>query len=287
MPIAFKKPRPVKIARGVTAGGETPLFLIAGPCVIESEAITLSIARRIRTVCADLKMPFIFKASFDKANRSSIGSYRGPGLDKGLAILKRIKEELSVPVLSDVHETSQVARAAEVLDIIQIPAFLCRQTDLVVEAARTMKPLNLKKGQFLSPQEMENAVEKVLQQGNDRILLTERGTFFGYNNLVFDVRSIPLMKQWGFPVVIDASHAVQRPGGRGMASGGEAEFIPLMVRTGVAAGADGLFLEVHQSPAKALSDGPNSLILNKLEDVLRSALRIKRALREEERKARS
>ncbi|MGB7296142.1 MAG: 3-deoxy-8-phosphooctulonate synthase [Candidatus Aminicenantales bacterium] len=286
MPIVFEKARSVKIARGVTAGGETPLFLIAGPCVIENEAATVSLARRIKTVCAGLKLPFIFKASYDKANRSSIGSYRGPGLEKGLAILKRVKEELSVPVLSDVHETSQVARAAEVLDVIQIPAFLCRQTDLLVEAARTQKPLNLKKGQFLSPQEMENAVEKVLKQGNDRILLTERGTFFGYNNLVFDVRSIPLMKQWGFPVVIDASHSVQRPGGRGMASGGEAEFIPLIVRTGVAAGADGLFLEVHESPAKALSDGPNSLILNKLKDVLRSALRIKKALQEEERRAR-
>ncbi|MFZ2053393.1 MAG: 3-deoxy-8-phosphooctulonate synthase [Candidatus Aminicenantales bacterium] len=287
MPIASKKPKPVKIGRGVTAGGATPLFLIAGPCVIESEDDTLSLARRIKAVCAGLKLPFIFKASFDKANRTSMGSYRGPGLEKGLAVLKRVKEELSVPVLSDVHETCQVGRAAEVLDVIQIPAFLCRQTDLIIEAARTQKPLNLKKGQFLSPQEMENAVEKVLRQGNDRILLTERGTFFGYNNLVFDVRSIPLMKRWGFPVVIDASHSAQRPGGRGVASGGEAEFIPLLVRTGVAAGADGLFLEVHENPSKALSDGPNSLILNKLNDVLRSALRVKKALREEEPKTRS
>ena len=287
MPIAFKKPKPVKIARGVTAGGKTSLFLIAGPCVIESEAATLSLARRIRTVCVGLKLPFVFKASFDKANRSSIGSYRGPGLERGLAVLRRVKEELGVPVLSDVHETSQVAKAAEVLDIIQIPALLCRQTDLLVEAAGTGKPLNLKKGQFLSPQEMENAVEKVLRQGNDRILLTERGTFFGYHNLDFDVRSIPLMKKWGFPVVIDASHSVQRPGSRGVASGGEAEFIPLMVRTGLAAGADGVFLEVHEDPSKALSDGSNSLILNKLKEVLRSALRIRRALQEEERGARS
>jgi 2-dehydro-3-deoxyphosphooctonate aldolase (KDO 8-P synthase) len=287
MPIATKKPRPVKIARGVRIGGKTPLFLIAGPCVIESEDDTLSLARRIKAVCGGLKMPFIFKASFDKANRTSARSYRGPGLEKGLAVLRRVKEELSVPVLSDVHETWQVARAAEVLDVIQIPAFLCRQTDLIVEAARTQKPLNLKKGQFLSPQEMENAVEKVLKQGNERILLTERGTFFGYNNLVFDVRSIPLMKRWGFPVVIDASHSVQRPGGRGVASGGEAGFIPLLVRTGVAAGADGLFLEVHENPSKALSDGPNSLIMNKLEGVLRSALRVKKALRDEEPRARS
>jgi 2-dehydro-3-deoxyphosphooctonate aldolase (KDO 8-P synthase) len=287
MRIASTKPKPVKIGRGVTAGGTTSLFLIAGPCVIESEDATFSLARRIKAVCAGLRLPFIFKASFDKANRTSMQSYRGPGLEKGMAILKSVKEELSVPVLSDVHEVWQVARAAEVLDVIQIPAFLCRQTDLIVEAARTQKPLNLKKGQFLSPQEMGNAVEKVLEQGNKRILLTERGTFFGYNNLVFDVRSIPLMKQWGFPVVIDASHSVQRPGGRGVASGGEAEFIPLVVRTGVAAGADGLFLEVHENPAKALSDGPNSLILNKLEAVLRSALRVRKALREEEGKARS
>jgi 2-dehydro-3-deoxyphosphooctonate aldolase (KDO 8-P synthase) len=281
MPIAKKKPKPVKIARGVTAGGRTPLFLIAGPCVIESEEATFSLARRIKAVCGGLKIPFVFKASYDKANRTSARSYRGPGIEKGLAVLKRIKEELSIPVLSDVHETWQVARAAEVLDVIQIPAFLCRQTDLIVEAARTRKPLNLKKGQFLSPQEMENAVEKALKEGNDRILLTERGTFFGYNNLVFDVRSIPLMQRMGFPVVIDASHSVQRPGGRGVASGGEAEFIPLLIRTGVAAGADGLFLDVHENPSKALSDGPNSLILNKLEGVLRSALRVKKALREE------
>jgi len=278
MPIASKRKKPVKIAKGVTAGGTTPLFLIAGPCVIESEESALKLAREIKAVCDRLKVPFIFKASYDKANRSSLKSYRGPGMPRGLAILQRVKEELLIPVLSDVHETSQVAAAAEVLDVIQIPAFLCRQTDLLVEAAKSGKPLNLKKGQFLSPQEMENAVEKVLSQGNDRILLTERGTFFGYNNLVFDVRSIPTMKRWGFPVVIDASHIVQRPGGRGAASGGEAEFIPLMVRTGVAAGADGLFLEVHEDPAKALSDGFNSLILNRLEDVLRSALRIRKAL---------
>jgi 2-dehydro-3-deoxyphosphooctonate aldolase (KDO 8-P synthase) len=203
-------------------------------------------------------------------------------LEKGLAILKRIKQELEVPVLSDVHETVQVEKAAEVLDVIQIPAFLCRQTDLIVEAARTGKALNLKKGQFLSPQEMANAVEKALSQGNQKIILTERGTFFGYNNLVFDVRSIPLMKKWGFPVVIDASHTVQRPGGRGEASAGEAEFIPLMVRTGVASGADGIFVEVHDNPAQALSDAYNSLIINKLEDVLRSALRIREALQKEE-----
>jgi 2-dehydro-3-deoxyphosphooctonate aldolase (KDO 8-P synthase) len=280
MPIASKRPKAVKIAAGFIAGGPTPLFLIAGPCVIESEEKALALAGKIKRICSGLGLPFIFKASYDKANRSSVRSYRGPGPARGLEILGRIKKELSIPVLSDVHETGQVPAAAEVLDVIQIPAFLCRQTDLLVEAARTGKTVNIKKGQFLSPQEMGNAVEKVRGQGNERILLTERGTFFGYNNLVFDVRSIPTMKQWGFPVVIDASHIVQRPGGRGAASGGDAEFIPLMVRTGVAAGADGLFLEVHENPVQALSDPFNSLKLNKLEEVLRSALRLKKALAE-------
>jgi 2-dehydro-3-deoxyphosphooctonate aldolase (KDO 8-P synthase) len=265
----------------VVVGGAAPLFVIAGPCVIESEEHALLLARGAKSVCARLGLPFIFKASYDKANRSSLKSYRGPGLEKGLAILRRVKQEIGVAVLSDVHETSQVEKAAEVLDIIQIPAFLCRQTDLIVAAAQTQKPLNLKKGQFLSPQEMRNAVDKALAQGNDRLLLTERGTFFGYNNLVFDVRSVPIMKQWGFPVVLDATHIVQRPGGRGEASGGEAGFVPLMVRAGAAAGVDGLFLEVHDRPEMALSDGPNSLIINKLEDILRSALRIKQAIQED------
>jgi 2-dehydro-3-deoxyphosphooctonate aldolase (KDO 8-P synthase) len=282
MSIDSRGSREVKVSAEVTAGGGTPLFLIAGPCVIESEEHAFSLAGQIKAICAKARLPFIFKASYDKANRSSLRSFRGPGLEKGLAILKRIKEELGIPVLSDVHETTQVERAADVLDVIQIPAFLCRQTDLIVEAARTGKVLNLKKGQFLSPQEMGNAVEKALSQGNQKIILTERGTFFGYNNLVFDVRSIPLMKKWGFPVVIDASHTVQRPGGRGEASAGEAEFIPVMVRTGVAAGADGVFVEVHDNPGQALSDAYNSLIINKLEEILGQALRIKKALQEEE-----
>jgi 2-dehydro-3-deoxyphosphooctonate aldolase (KDO 8-P synthase) len=281
MPTAKIGPKEIRIGEHVTVGGAAPLFVIAGPCVIESEEHALLMAREAKSICAGLGLPFIFKASYDKANRSSLKSYRGPGLKKGLAILRRIKQELGVAVLSDVHETSQVEPAAEVLDVIQIPAFLCRQTDLIVAAARTQKPLNLKKGQFLSPQEMRNAVDKALAQGNDRLMLTERGTFFGYNSLVFDVRSVPLMKQWGFPVVLDATHIVQRPGGRGEASGGEAEFIPLMVRAGAAAGVDGLFLEVHDHPEKALSDGFNSLIINKLEDVLKSALRIIQAVRED------
>jgi 2-dehydro-3-deoxyphosphooctonate aldolase (KDO 8-P synthase) len=278
MRIASKEAKSIQIGKGVTVGGKASLFLIAGPCVIENEHHALSLAREIKTVCAKLGLPFIFKASYDKANRSSVKSFRGPGLRKGLEILKQIKEELSILVVSDVHETSQVEKAAEVLDVIQIPAFLCRQTDLIIEAAKTQKPLNLKKGQFLSPQEMENAVEKALSQGNDRIILTERGTFFGYNNLVFDIRSIPIMKAWGFPVVIDASHIVQKPGGRGVASGGEADFIPYVIRAGVAVGADGVFLEVHDQPDRALSDGPNSLQINKLNNILRSALSLKKAL---------
>ena len=280
MPIDSTKTKKIRITEQVTVGGGGPLFLIAGPCVIESEEHALLLARRIKEICGRLGVPFIFKASYDKANRSSLKSYRGPGLERGLAILRAVKEEVGVPVLSDVHETSQVGPAAEVLDVIQIPAFLCRQTDLILEAARTKKPLNLKKGQFLSPQEMGNALEKAESQGNGDVLITERGTFFGYNNLVFDVRSIPIMKQWGRPVVLDASHLVQRPGGRGAASGGEAEFIPTIVRAGVAAGADGLFLEVHDRPEKALSDGYNSLNINKLEAILGGAGRIRQALHE-------
>jgi 2-dehydro-3-deoxyphosphooctonate aldolase (KDO 8-P synthase) len=273
--------REVEISPGFKVGGRNSLFLIAGPCVIESEEHTLRMAREIKKTCRDLKMPFIFKASFDKANRSSISSYRGPGFARGLDILRRVKQELSIPVLSDVHETSQVKKAAEVLDVIQIPALLCRQTDLILEAARTHKPLNLKKGQFLSPQEMGNVLEKALSKGNEKLILTERGTFFGYNSLVFDVRSIPIMKEFGFPVVIDASHSVQRPGGQGTSSGGEQQFIPLIAKAGVSAGADGLFLEVHDKPSEALSDKHNALILNNLSGVLVTLQRIRKAVEED------
>lgn len=275
MPIASKE---IKITQKVRIGGSQPLFLIGGPCVIESEKHTLSLAKEIKRVCQELQIPLIFKASYDKANRSSIKSYRGPGLESGLEILRAVKEECSVPVLSDVHETSQIEKAAQVLDVIQIPAFLCRQTDLVLEAARTQKAINLKKGQFLSPREMENVVEKALSQNNENIILTERGTCFGYNNLVLDIRSIPTMKEWGFPVVIDASHSVQRPGGEKTSSGGEAEFIPYIARAGISAGADGVFLEVHENPPAALSDKFNSLKINKLKDFLATLLRIKKAI---------
>ncbi len=275
MPIVVKE---IKINSKVKIGGENPLFLIGGPCVIESEEHAFFLAREIKNICQQLSLNFIFKASYDKANRSSIKSFRGPGLDKGLKILKNIKSELSLPILSDVHEVWQVEKAAEVLDIIQIPAFLSRQTDLIVAAAQTQKPLNLKKGQFLSPYEVKNAIDKALSQGNDKIIITERGTCFGYNNLVVDMRSIPIMKKWGYPVVIDASHSVQRPGGQGTFSGGEAEFIPYIARAGLSVGADGLFLEVHDNPQKALSDGYNSLILSKLQDLLASLSKLKKCL---------
>jgi 2-dehydro-3-deoxyphosphooctonate aldolase (KDO 8-P synthase) len=275
MPIVSKE---IEIAPRVKVGGKGPFFLVAGPCVIESEEHSLRLAREIGRTCAFLGVPFIFKASFDKANRSSGASFRGPGLEKGLAVLRIVKEETGVPVLSDVHETCQVERAAEVLDVIQIPALLCRQTDLLLEAARTMKPVNIKKGQFFSPHEMRNALDKVLSAGNDKVMLTERGTVFGYNNLVFDVRSIPIMKSWGYPIIIDASHSVQRPGGEGRSSGGEAEFIPYIARAGMAVGADGIFLEVHDNPGAALSDKHNSLILNKLQELLAGLCRIREAV---------
>ncbi|MGD0781328.1 MAG: 3-deoxy-8-phosphooctulonate synthase [Candidatus Aminicenantales bacterium] len=261
-------------------GGPAGLFLIAGPCVLESRRQALFLARSLKALAGRTGTPFIFKASFDKANRSSRDSFRGPGLDKGLEILRAVKDEVGVPVLSDVHETWQVAKAASVLDVLQIPAFLCRQTDLISAAADTGKPVNIKKGQFMSPQEMRNAVDKVLGRGNAGILLTERGTTFGYNNLVVDVRSIPIMKGFGCPVVIDASHSVQKPGGEGLASGGDRVFIPVIARAAVAAGADGVFLEVHENPAAAKSDKHNAFPLDRLEDLWSGLLALKRALRE-------
>ena len=275
MPIAVKE---IKINEKVKIGGTYPLFLIGGPCVIESQDHATFMAKEIKKTCQELGIPFIFKASYDKANRSSISSFRGPGLKKGMEILESIKHEVGVPVLSDVHETSQVEKAARVLDIIQIPALLCRQTDLIVEAAKTQKALNIKKGQFLSPNEMKNVLEKALSQNNEKIMLTERGNSFGYNNLIFDIRSIPIMKEWGFPVVIDASHSVQRPGGEGTSSGGEAEFISSMARAGVSVGADGVFIEIHDSPPEARSDKYNSLNINKLHNLLRVLLQLKKVI---------
>jgi len=278
MPIVSKE---IKVSAEVRIGGRRPLFAIVGPCVIESREHTLRLAAEIKAICSGLGVPLIFKASFDKANRLSLKSFRGPGLEAGLETLAAVKKELGLPVLSDVHETGQVETAAKVLDVIQIPAFLCRQTDLLLAAAGTGKPVNLKKGQFLSPYDMEKAVEKITSRGNENIILTERGTFFGYNNLVFDVRSVPIMKAWGYPVAVDASHLVQKPGGRGAASGGEAEFISVMAKAGVSVGADGLFLEVHENPEQAPSDKYNVLNINKLQGLLAAALRLRAAAAED------
>jgi len=269
--------REFEVAAGVRAGGPAGFFLIAGPCVIESEKHTLALARSIKDMSVRTGVPVIFKASFDKANRSSRNSYRGPGLEKGLEILAAVKKEIGIPVLSDIHETGQAEPAARVLDVIQIPAFLCRQTDLIAAAAATGRTVNIKKGQFLSPEEMRLALEKATATGNEKVMLTERGTFFGYHNLVVDARSIPVMKAWGYPVVMDASHSVQRPAAEGERSGGEAEFIPLLAKVGVVAGADGVFLEVHDRPEEALSDRGNALRLSGLEALIASLVRLKRA----------
>lgn len=252
----------------VRIGGNQPLFLIAGPCVIESEGHAFMMAERLAEITANARVPFVFKASYDKANRSSPESYRGPGLAEGLRILKKIKERFGVPILTDIHEAGQAAPVAEVADVLQIPAFLSRQTDLLVAAAKTGRVVNLKKGQFLSPWEMANAVEKMTKSGNDRVFLTERGASFGYQNLVVDMRSFPIMRKTGCPVVFDVTHSVQLPGGAGKSSGGQPEFIEPLARAGVAVGVDGIFLEVHENPAKALSDGTNALSLAELPTLL-------------------
>jgi 2-dehydro-3-deoxyphosphooctonate aldolase (KDO 8-P synthase) len=257
------------------------LFLIAGPCVIESEAHALKMAESISAIARKLQMPYIFKASYDKANRTSLSSFRGPGLDEGLRILKKVKTDTGLPVLTDVHQAADVSRVAEVVDVVQIPAFLCRQTDLLVSAAKHARAVNIKKGQFVSPWDMRHAVEKVRESGNDNIFLTERGSSFGYNNLVVDMRSLAIMREFA-PVVFDATHSVQLPsaGADGKAvSGGQPEFIPLLARAAVAAGVDGIFVEVHDNPAQAKSDGANALDLKNLEPVLTELLAIRKALR--------
>jgi len=266
--------RRVEIGRGLAAGGGAPFLFIAGPCVIESEEHALSMARALAGLCGRLGVPYVFKASYDKANRSSLASFRGPGLKEGLRILQEVKKQVGVPVLSDIHEPAQAEIAAEVLDILQIPAFLCRQTDLLVAAGRTGRPVNIKKGQFLSPWEMRHAIEKVRAAGNDKILVTERGASFGYQNLVVDYRSLVILRGFGCPVVMDATHAVQLPGGQGDRSGGEAEFIPALARAAAAVGVDALFCEVHDDPGRAKSDGPNALALPLVEPLLRSVMAI-------------
>ena len=249
-------------------GGGNPLFLIAGPCVIENEAHARKMAEQVARVASDAAVPFIFKASYDKANRSSAKGFRGPGLKEGLRILQKIKSDLNLPILTDIHEPAQAALAAEVCDVLQIPAFLSRQTDLLAAAAKTGRVVNVKKGQFLSPWDMSNVVEKIAAAGNTNIVVTERGASFGYQNLVVDIRAFPILQKLGYPVVFDVTHSVQLPGGQGHASGGQPEFIEPLARAGVAAGVDGIFLETHDNPAAALSDGANALPLQQLPALL-------------------
>ena len=253
------------------------LFLIAGPCVIESPRHPGQVAARLRDITGELGVPLIFKASYDKANRSSLRSYRGPGMERGLEILAGVRARYGIPILTDVHELAQVERVAEVVDVLQIPAFLCRQTDLVLGASRTGKIVNIKKGQFMAPWDMKGVLDKAASTGNRRIMVTERGFSFGYNNLVVDMRSFPTLRSFGYPVIFDVTHSVQRPGGLGDRSGGEAHFIDTLGPAGAAAGVDGLFMEVHENPARALSDGPNSYPLGKLKRLLVRLLKVQAA----------
>ncbi|MGH9513424.1 MAG: 3-deoxy-8-phosphooctulonate synthase [Terriglobales bacterium] len=274
--------KPISFKAGEITIGSGSLFLIAGPCVIESEEHAIRMAEIIKGVARSLDIPFIFKASYDKANRTSIRSFRGPGLVEGLRILKRVKDEVRVPVLTDVHQAADVAKVAEVADVIQIPAFLCRQTDLVVAAAMSERVVNIKKGQFVSPWDMKNAVEKCRTAGNEKVFLTERGSSFGYNNLVVDMRSLAIMRKFA-PVVFDATHSVQLPsaesnGEKPTASGGQPEFIPVLARAAVAAGVDGVFMEVHDNPKEAKSDGANALESTRLRGVLKELLAVQNAL---------
>ena len=254
--------------------GNGNLFLMAGPCVLEGYERSLKIGKRAKEICENLNLPYIFKASFDKANRSSIKSFRGPGLDEGLKILAAIKAELKVPIVTDIHESFQAEPVAQVADILQIPAFLCRQTDLLIAAAKTGKVVNVKKGQFLSPNDMKNVVVKLEESGTKKIILTERGASFGYNNLVVDMRGLPIMRSFGYPVIFDGTHSVQLPGGGGTTSSGQREFVKYLTRAAAAVGIDGLFLEVHDNPAEALSDGANMICLDNLENLLKNTLLI-------------
>jgi len=258
------------IRSGTEVGGDCPLLVIAGPCVIESVDLCHEIAGLLCDVCRELSLNYVFKASFDKANRTSVSSFRGPGLDEGLSVLASVKDAFGVPVLTDVHEAAQVGSVSSVADVLQIPAFLCRQTDLLVAAGKTGKPINIKKGQFLAPDDMATAVEKVRSSGGTRILLTERGTTFGYHNLVVDMRSLLVMRGLGVPVIFDATHSVQLPGGHGSRSGGQREYVAPLARAAAAVGIDGVFLEVHPEPARARCDGPNSIPLDSVGELLSS-----------------
>jgi len=264
---------------GFDVGADQPFFLIAGPCVVESEALVLDTAGRLKEITTELKVPFIFKSSFDKANRSSRSSFRGPGIDEGLRILSEVQRQLHIPVLTDVHEDTPLAEVAAVVDVLQTPAFLCRQTNFIVNVASQGKPVNIKKGQFLSPWEMQNVVDKARSTGNPHIMVCERGFSFGYNNLVSDMRSLVVMRSTGCPVVFDATHSVQLPGGKGSVSGGQREFIPVLARAAVAAGIAGLFMETHPDPDKALSDGPNAWPLDRMQPLLATLKALDRAVK--------
>lgn len=262
-------------------GDNKKFVLVAGPCVLENEAAALDTAQYLKKLTTKLKIPFIFKASYDKANRTSIKSYRGPGAKKGLAILKRIKEDLNIPVLSDVHRFEEIDEATKILDVVQVPAFLCRQTDFITQIAQKARVINIKKGQFLAPWDVANVIEKARKAGNENIIITERGASFGYNNLVFDVRSLPIIRDMGYPVIFDATHSVQLPGGEGTSSGGQRDMVKYLARAAVAAGVDGIFFEVHKNPEKALCDGANSLYLNELEELLVTLKKIDNLIKKE------
>lgn len=252
----------------IVLGGTFPVVLIAGPCVIEDEETTIYVAKRLKEYSERLEIPLVFKSSYDKANRTSINSYRGPGIKEGLRILKKVKTEVGLPVLSDVHSVDEVTIASEILDALQIPAFLCRQTDLIISASKTGKPVNIKKGQFLAPWDVRNIIDKFTSTGNHNLMITERGTSFGYNNLVVDFRGIPIMRSFGYPVIFDVTHSLQIPGGMGTSSGGQREFAEPLARAAVAVGVDGLFMEVHPEPDRALCDGPNMIKLSEVEKML-------------------
>jgi len=265
--------REIKIGN-ITVGGTNPPLIIAGPCVIENEEITFQTAQRLQEICRSVGLPFVFKSSFDKANRTSVTSFRGPGLEAGLSLLSAVKSKFNVPVISDIHSIQQIRPASEVLDIIQIPAFLCRQTDLLVAASNTGKPVNVKKGQFLAPWDVQNIIGKFTSTKNDKLMLTERGTTFGYNNLVVDFRAFPIMRSFGFPVIFDVTHSLQLPGGQGGCSGGQREYAGTLARAAAAAGVDGFFMEVHPDPDKAMCDGPNMIPLDEVEKLLQEIKKI-------------
>lgn len=270
----IKDVKTVKIGDKFEVGGDKRFTLLAGPCVIESEELCMEIAGKVKEICEKLNINYVFKSSFDKANRSSINSYRGPGLEEGLRILRKVKETYEIPVVTDIHEPWQAEKVAEVCDILQIPAFLCRQTDLLVAAAKTGKTVNVKKGQFLAPWDMKNVVNKLQESGTENIMLCERGAMFGYNNMVVDMRSLLEMREFGYPVVFDVTHAVQKPGGKGTSTGGDRHFVSPLMRAGLAVGVDAIFAEVHPDPDNGKSDGPNMLNLADLEEILKTAVEI-------------